>query len=389
MTVAETSKLLTCPQCGADLDPDERTCSGCGIDLILLALLTERAYLEGVPGAAPIQTTPEILVPRIGDYLIQQGVITQEQLEAALDRQKESAATGERRLLGQTLIDLDYIDHETLDRTINIQILELHTALQEANRTLENRVKERTAELQMALERLTEINQIKANLISNISHELRTPLAHIKGYVELIIDEELGALTDPQKDALEVMYRAANRLEHLIEDLIEFSTASREGITLNPQPLSISGLLDSTIRRSQPKSENKDITLELDLTDPLPAVQADPERIEWVLLQLVDNAIKYTPGGGKVVLGARDDGSYLTLVVRDTGVGIPAERIEEIFIPVHQLDGSTTRRQGGTGLGLALVKIILDAHASELKVESMINKGSEFSFTLPVAIDLE
>lgn len=345
--------------------------------------------MEGHPGAAPVQTAPESLVPRIGDYLIEQGLINDEQLQAALQHQKASIASGERRLLGQALIEMGFIEYETLDRTINQQILELHAALQESNRTLENRVNERTAELQMALERLTETNQIKANLISNISHELRTPLAHIKGYVELIIDEELGTLSSAQKEALEVMYRATTRLEQLIEDLIEFSTASREGLALNIQPLSIADLAQNVVQRSQTQAAKGGLSLELALDHPLPAIRADPERLEWVLLQLVDNGVKFTPNGGKITVGARHDGHFVLVFVRDTGVGIPAERIEEIFIPFHQLDGSPTRRYGGTGLGLALAKLILNAHGAELKVESALHQGSEFSFPMPVAIDLE
>ncbi len=186
-----------------------------------------------------MDTTPQWLVPRIGDFLIKQGEITEEQLKMALARQKEAAESGEHVLLGQTLLELGYLERETLDRAITQQIVELHAALQESNRTLQQRVTERTKELRHALERLTEINQIKANLISNISHELRTPLAHIKGYVELFVDSQLGDLTEEQSEAMQVTLRATNRLEGLIEDLIEFSTASREGITLHLQPVSI------------------------------------------------------------------------------------------------------------------------------------------------------
>jgi signal transduction histidine kinase len=383
------SESFPCPQCGEPLSKEDRSCPNCGVDLFLLTLLSERAYLEGIPGAAPIPSTPEILVPRIGDYLIEQGLITPEQLEAALIEQLEKAVGGERQLLGQTLIDMGFIDHETLDKTINIQILELHAALKEANRTLESRVEERTAELQMALERLTEINQIKANLISNVSHELRTPLAHIKGYLELVVDEELGSLTNTQKDALAVMKRSTSRLEDLIEDLIEFSTASREGLTLNLQPLSVSDLAQNVLDRSKTKAEKAGISLGLEINGYIPAVRADPDRLEWVLLQLVDNGIKFTPDGGHVSIGATNDNGFVYVFVKDTGVGIPAERINEIFIPFHQLDGSPTRRYGGTGLGLTLVKLILDAHGSELTVESAPQAGSIFSFPIPVAIDLE
>jgi signal transduction histidine kinase len=389
MTEDGTSKTFICPQCGEPLNKDDRSCPHCGVDLFLLTLLSERAYLEGIPGAAPIPASPEILVPRIGSYLIEQGLITHEQLESALFRQEQMAAKGLQRLLGQTLIEMGFIDHETLDRTVNTQIIELHAALKDANRNLESRVKERTAELQMALERLTEINQLKANLISNVSHELRTPLSHIKGYLELVIDEDLGALTEPVKDALQVIQRSTARLESLIEDLIEFSTASREGLALNLQPITLTPITRNVIERSEEKARNAGITLKLEMNSFIPAIRADPDRLEWVLLQLVDNGIKFSPSGGMVTIGAHHGDGFITMFVRDTGVGIPPERIEEIFIPFHQLDGSPTRKYGGTGLGLALVKLILEAHGSELKVSSAVNVGSRFSFRIPVAIDLE
>ncbi len=382
------NKTFPCPQCGEALSENDRNCPHCGVDLFLLTLLSERAYLEGIPGAAPIPATPEVLVPRIGEYLIEQGLISQEQLEAALAKQEEMASKGVQCLLGQTLIEMGFIDHLTLDRTINIQILELHAALKEINRNLEYRVEERTAELQMALERLTEINQLKANLISNVSHELRTPLAHIKGYLELVIDEDLGTLSDPAKDALQVIQRSTARLESLIEDLIEFSTASREGLTLNLQPLSVSLIVKNAIERSDLKARNAGISLKLQINSHIPAIRGDPERLEWVLLQLVDNGIKFSPKGGMVTVGADHGDGFVNIYVRDTGVGIPPERIEEIFVPFHQLDGSPTRKYGGTGLGLSLVKLILEAHGSELKVNSAVNVGSRFSFTIPVAIDL-
>lgn len=382
----QTGRLgATCPQCGTRLPPDSRTCPHCGVDLFLLALLAERAYLEGFPETAPIRRTPESLVPRIGEYLIEQGVLTEDQLTQALARQKQVAAGGQQRLLGQTLIEMGLVDRETLDRAITRQIIELHAALQDANRTLERRVSERTAELRRALERLTELNQIKANLISNVSHELRTPLAHIKGYVELIQDEQLGALNDEQRKAVSVMYRATERLERLIEDLIDYSTASREGMTVNLQTVDPAELAGQAVDRSRPKAEKAGVALVLAVAAPVAPVHADREKVGWVLYQLLDNGVKFTPAGGSVELttnGARD---LVTFSVRDTGIGIPQERLEEIFEPFHQLDGSPTRRYGGTGLGLSLVKMILAAHGAQLQVESHEGQGTLFSFSLPTA----
>ena len=387
-SIADNSTVL-CPSCDNPLPRDARTCPQCGVDLALFALLADEAYREGVPETAPLVSTPESLVPRIGEYLIEQGFITQEMLENALQRQKDLASQGRRILLGQTLVQMDLIDREILDKVITQQIVELHTALQETTRTLEQRVKERTAELRHALDRLTEISQIKANLISNISHELRTPLAHIKGYIELIGEKQLGSLTPEQVKAVDVIHRASQRLGKLIEDLIQFSTASREGLRLNLQQVSLYNLTNSVIERSQDKANQAGITLETKIDPELPLLLADPDRLSWVLFQMVDNAIKFTPSDGQVTFLARQEDQHVILSICDTGIGIPNDRVEEIFEPFHQLDGSPTRRYGGTGLGLALVKLILEAHETIMEVESEEGKGSTFSFPLAIATDIE
>jgi len=382
------STELACPQCRGILPADAMTCPSCGVDLALVALLAERAYLEGLPGAAPIPSPPEVLVPRIGEYLIEEGLLTPEQLELALKRQRDLRDQGQRRLTGEILVEMALIDREVLDTNINLQIIALHSALQETNRNLEKRVAERTEELEQALSRLTELNLIKANLISNVSHELRTPLSHIKGYVELLIGDQLGPLETDQKSALEVVQGATTRLERMIEDLIEFSTSSREGIGLRIQPFRLEELVKQVQERCREKAEKAEIRLAVEMQEPLPLVQADMERLGWVLNQLVDNGIKFTPSGGQVNLAAARDGDQVVVSIQDTGIGIPHDRIEEIFVPFHQLDGSTRRRYGGAGLGLALVKLILDAHDTEVKVVSEEGKGTMFSFRVPVARQL-
>jgi len=384
----QTGRLGTqCPQCNSPIPRDARNCPQCGVDLVLLALLAERAYLEGLPAVAPIPATPEALVPRIGEYLMDQGLISNSQLETALVRQRELAGRGQKRLLGQTLLEMGAVDRETLDRAITRQIIELHAALQESNRTLERRVSERTAELRRALERLTELNQIKANLISNVSHELRTPLAHIKGYVELLQDGQLGPLEQEQVKAVGVMHRATERLERLIEDLIEYSTASREGMALKMQPARLTELVEGVLQKSRDKAGKAGVTVSADVSPDLPPLQADREKLAWVVYQLMDNAIKFTPSGGEVRVRAWEEEDRAMLSVQDTGIGIPPARLDEIFVPFHQLDESPTRRYGGTGLGLALVKLILKAHGAQIRVESEEGKGSTFSFSLPLSAE--
>ena len=382
-----SSRVTLCPQCQQPLPGDARVCPGCGIDLALLSLLGEKAYLEGMPKFAPMDTTPQWLVPRIGDFLTREKLITEKQLQEALKHQKEQSEQGQHVLLGQTLLQMKFVDRETLDRAITQQIVELHAALQESNRTLQQRVSDRTRELRNALERLTELNQIKANLISNISHELRTPLAHIKGYVELFIAGDMGSLSAEQTDAMAVIRRATNRLGTLIEDLIEFSTASREGLSLQLEHTELNGLIKGVLERSQAKAQQAGVVLNWDANSNLPDLKIDSERLSWVLFQLVDNAIKFTPAEGDIQVSAENNDLGVRISVRDTGIGISPDQLAEIFEPFHQLDGSPTRRYGGTGLGLSLAKMIVEGHGAELSVESEEGKGTTFHFVLPTTTE--
>ncbi len=186
---------ISCPQCSQPVDSQARLCEHCGADLAIAAVLAERQLqLGGSPLAAPA-LTPEILVPRLGNYLIEQGVLAPADLERALAYQRQKAQAGDPLLLGQALRELGLVDRETIDGAITVQILQLQSALQQANRELEARVKERTLELERAIEKLTELNKLKANFIANVSHELRTPLTHIKGYLDLLAEGSLGDLT--------------------------------------------------------------------------------------------------------------------------------------------------------------------------------------------------
>ena len=375
---------VDCPHCGHRLPFDSRVCPNCGLDLALVSLLAERAYAAGTPPAAIGPTVPEATIPKLGAFLLGQHLVTEDQLALALARQRETEAQGTRQLLGQTLVELGFVTREVIDQAVNRQILELHAALTASNRELEQRVEERTAELRRALERLSELNQLKANLISNVSHELRTPLAHIKGYTELMAEGQLGTLNDEQTNALGVVRRATERLGRLIEDLIEFSSASRTGLALNLTPVVIPELLAEAIASSSEKAGKAGVLLGLEAAEPLPRPLADRERLGWVVHQLLDNAIKFTPDQGRVTVHASAEPRAVLVEVADTGIGIPRERIREVFEPFHQLDGSPTRRYGGTGLGLALVRLILDAHGAPLNVESRVGEGTRITFTLPV-----
>jgi signal transduction histidine kinase len=311
------------------------------VDIALVASLVEDTIEPATAPAPAIQpVSPELLVPRLGDYLVERGWIDRRALEKALQYQREKTEKGQPILLGNALLELGLLDRNTLDRAVTEQIYKYQIALQRANQELEARVQERTKELQKALERLTELNRLKSNFISNISHELRTPLAHIKGYIELLADGSLGEINDEQREALKTIRRAYNRLENLIEDLIRYSMTTQGKIFLNLAPLDVPSLLRSVELQSRPKAQQRGIQLRTLIPKDIPPVQGDEEKITWVLLHLVDNAIKFTDEGGKVVLSAHPSDSQVTLAVTDSGIGIPADRVEEIFEPFHQLDGS-------------------------------------------------
>jgi signal transduction histidine kinase len=378
---------VSCPRCGQLVDPQERRCNHCGVDLARAAVLAEQMFTSSSALLPNVPITPEILVPRIGEYLIDRGVLSAESLERALEYHYQLSDSGQPRLLGQVLLDLGLVNRETLDQVITEQILQLHSALELSNRQLEQRVQERTRELQHALNKLAELNQLKSNFVSNVSHELRTPLTHIKGYLDLLADGSLGVLSEPQDEAIHVLQKAENRLEELIEELIQFSLATSDQFTLKLERVNLEDLVDFTMAQSIEKAKNRSIDLSPKLNKDHLIVNADKEKISWVLLELLDNAIKFTPKGGTVQVETGYDEGMVLISVRDTGIGIPAERITEIFEPFHQLDGSVTRRYGGVGLGLSLVRKIIDAHGSSIKVESEHGVGSKFEFFLMPAVN--
>jgi len=332
--------------------------------------------------------TPEMLIPRMGEYIVLKGLITDNDLQKALAYQQEQIAKGVPCLIGQALMDLELLDRDSLDQVVTEQIIQLRSALQASNRNLEQRVKDRTADLNTALNRLSELSQMKANFVANISHELRTPLTHIKGYLELLVTDSLGEVSQDQRHALQVSQRAATRLESMIEDLIMFSLASRGEMSMKMEKVDIRRLVSLAATSALNKAEERGVQVLVAAPDTIPCVQADPEKVGWVMNQLLDNGIKFTPSGGSVVINLKEEGNNLVHVsITDTGIGIPQHRLSEIFEPFHQLDGSSTRHYGGTGLGLSLVRQIVEAHGSLLDVQSVEGKGSTFKFPLLVVRD--
>jgi signal transduction histidine kinase len=369
------------------IPPGRSYCPECNVDLILYTDLQFRQRLEealAFPSSTP--SSIEELVPRLGDSLVAQKIITAQQLQQALRQQAHDAQAGKpTRRIGQILIAMGVLQPEDLDRAVAAMVLQLQKALQLANRRLEERVRERTAELARALEKLSDLNRLKSDFVANISHELRTPMTHIVGYIDLLADDTFGPLSAQQRDALDTLRRASQRLHDLIEDLIQFADTSRGGVSLNLQSVSLRECVQEAISRWSAKSQQANVRIEVHLPSDLPLVRADGRKVVWVISQLVDNGIKFTPSGGRVDIRAGLSSDRVWMTVEDNGIGIPSQRLEELLEPFHQLDGSITRRRGGTGMGLYLSRQIVDAHGSKLTMQSKEGDGTTVMFDLPIA----
>jgi len=234
------------------------------------------------------------------------------------------------------------------------------------------------------LTRLKQLENTRKEFVANVSHELRTPLSMVKGYVETLIH---GAKDDPTVATrfLQTIEKHADRLTYLIEDLLTISRLESGQIVMNIQKGDLRPVVNAVVNDLQSRAEDKRVVLE----NQVPAevmVQADSDRIQQVLFNLVDNAIKYGRSDGHVWIGARAvDDHRIEVSVRDNGPGIPPDAIERVFERFYRVDKARSREQGGTGLGLSIVKHIVQSHGGEVWVNSVVGQGTTFLFTLPSA----
>jgi two-component system phosphate regulon sensor histidine kinase PhoR len=332
------------------------------------------------------QLKPEMLVPRLGEALVAGGRISDADLDRALTFQHEHSTKERGVLLGDALLELGLIDRPTLDQAITEQVLQLRLALEAANSDLERRIRDRTQELQRAVERLAELGELKANFMANISRELRTPLSQIKGFLELMISNTLGPLTEEQRHAIHMSQKGAHRLEESIEDLLMFSSASRGEMSLHLEPLDLRDLVERAIANVTALTRERGVEVRFAASNGIPLIQGDEEKILWALNQLLENAVKVTDAGGQATVSLAEQSPNLVIVsVTDSGAGIPAERLRGIFEPLQHLDGSARPPMKGLGLRLALVKHIIEGHGSALHVDSVEGQGTTASFPLLVA----
>jgi signal transduction histidine kinase len=238
-------------------------------------------------------------------------------------------------------------------------------------------------ELERAFDELRHLDQMKSELIQNISHELRTPLTFIKGYVELLRDGEMGALNEAQETATGIVANKTEVLSRLVDDIISMLRVGKEQIRTSL--VSLADIGHASVQAARVSAVEAGLTLNDEIPDGLPPVLGDKRRLGQVFDNLLQNAIKFSQPGGAITVRMRVVGLHIRAEVQDTGIGIPRDQLSRIFDRFYQVDGTTTRRFGGTGLGLAIVKQIVEAHGGQVGVESKVDKGSLFYFTIPQA----
>jgi signal transduction histidine kinase len=228
---------------------------------------------------------------------------------------------------------------------------------------------------------LAHASQLRRQMTADIAHELRTPLSLILGYTESLSDGKLPAT----QETFDIMYDEAQHLSRLIEDLRTLSLADAGELPLNRRPVDPRALLERAALAYMPQAQRQGVAIELEAPSDLPEAEADPGRIEQVLDNLMSNALRYTPAGGRLVLSAEANGDKVSLRVEDSGAGIPSEELPYIFERFYRADKARQRHEGETGLGLAIARSIVEAHGGSVSVESALGKGTTFTIALPTA----
>lgn len=254
-----------------------------------------------------------------------------------------------------------------------------------AQQELEKKVEERTRELSELLEEIKKVSKRKTDFISAVSHELRTPLTSIKGYASILLSEKLGQIPKAVKERLDKINRHSDELAQLVNELLDISRIESGKITMKLEPQDLKDILEAVADLLSVQLKTKDIKLDVKITKETAKVNADRNQIERVFINLIGNAVKFTPAKGKISVTSHPSDDFLQIDVSDTGIGIPEDALTSVFDEFYRVDNPINQEVKGTGLGLSLIKHIIEAHKGKIWVKSKLGQGSTFSFTLPKA----
>ncbi len=301
---------------------------------------------------------------------------------------------GQKGFLFAGTQNLDFAITEGDEELVSILANQLGQALENARlfektwlaqQGLEKKVEERTRALSQALEEVKTISRRKTDFVSAVSHELRTPLTSIKGYASILLAGNLGEVPQEVFSRLEKINKHSDELTHMVNDLLDISRLESGRVTMKPVPQGLMIILEKAEDLFGVQLKEKKLELIVNLSPEAKAVLADSEQLSRIFINIIGNALKFTPAGGKITVRSQKRGHLVQIDISDTGCGIPLESKERIFEEFYRVENSINEQVKGTGLGLALVKHIIEAHGGKIWVESKIGAGSTFSFTLPAA----
>jgi signal transduction histidine kinase len=283
----------------------------------------------------------------------------------------------ENRVIGIITLECDEVNGFDLEALNFVVRLADHAAVSIANAQLYEEVKR--------------ANQYKSEFVSIVAHELKLPMTSIKGYSDLLVKGAAGQPNETQLQFLNVIRSNVDRMNTLVSDLLDISRIEAGRLKLDIRPVAMQVVIEETLRTLRKHIEDKEQTLEVDVPESLPNVMGDKSRLIQVLANLVSNAYKYTPSGGRIMIEVRPDGvsddgkSFLVCRVRDTGVGMSLEDLEKLGQKFFRAGDQRVRDVPGHGLGFSIAKNLVEMQGGKIEIQSVLNEGSTFSFTVPVA----
>ena len=347
------------------------------------------------PRAVDSQTIPgRVVMDRRTVHIHDLNAVPESELRASFLRQHNTRTVLATPLLRQgNPIGVILIRRMEVRPFSDRQIALLETFADQAVIAIENvrlfqEIQDKNKQLEIANERLQELDRLKSDFVSNVSHELRTPLTAIKGAVDLVLREVAGPLTEKQAHYLTRVRSNTQHLAGLINDLLDLSKIEEGKIELQAERVSLGVLVHEVVETLKPVATEKSIGIEAILPQSSPLVWADREKITQILTNLIGNAIKFTPPYGRVtVSSASANPDWVRVSISDTGPGILTSEREKIFDKFYQIAENEGPKPKGTGLGLTISKTLVELHGGKIWVESGSNRGSVFNFTLPAATE--
>jgi signal transduction histidine kinase len=342
-----------------------RSASGLGVGLIGTRRLMDEFDIQSKPDEGTRVSVVKWLPPAEAEQVRARADFLRDFVNTEEDDSALEELSRQNRDLVQVLGELEE-KRELLER--------LNTRLEESNR-----------ELNEANARLRELSAMKEEFLALTTHDLRSPLTVISGVINFFTSGRLGEMTAEQKNMVAMMERNTQNLIELVNDLLDASKLESGTMRLDAATIELRGLVSELQEQMHPLAREKEIALEEDVPEDLPPLRADRAKLRRVLVNLVSNALKFTPKGGRVRLGASREGAFVRVSVTDTGVGIPREDLHDIFDKYAQARSRATRSEKGTGLGLYITRQLVELHGGKISVQSEVGKGSTFSFTIPTA----